>query len=336
MKILVTGATGFIGHNLVKELAKDKNNKIRCLVRNHDKFLNKWHKKRIKLLENLNIELIYGDLLEKESLKNTVKGIDIIYHLAAIARPVCIPDKEYFEVNLEGTKNLIYACLNEKIKKFIHISSISAIGPSKDNKPVNEQTQPNPIDTYGESKLATEQFISNFLKEHKFPITIIRPPMIYGPGDFEMLRMFKAVQKRMFPLLKGGKSLMEFCYVENLIQGIILAAKKGKSGEIYHISDEKSYTVKEVLETIAKIENVKPPRKVPILLVKTVGLSMEVLAKIFKFHPPFCRNTTDWLTTNYWISNTSKAKKELGYKPNINLEQGINRTINWYKTEGLL
>ena len=335
MVYLVTGATGFIGSHLCEELAK-RGKKTRCLVR--EKETGEMHKENEKMLRSIGAEIYYGDLNDRGSLKNIAKGVDVVFHLAAIARPMNIPREKYFEVNVEGTKNLFEACKGEKIRKIVHVSSISAIGPSRDGKPVSEKTSARPVDTYGESKLESEKAAFDFIKKYKLPVVIVRPPMIYGPGDFELLKLFKAVNTGFFPVnMGGGKGHFEFCFVKNLVKGIILASEKGAVGEIYHLSAERAYTLAEVAGTIAKAEK-KSLLKLP--FPKAVfwlgGKAMEISGRIFGFHPPFKGGTMEWMTTDYWVSDISKAKKELGYRQEFSLQEGVEETVAWYKKKGII
>lgn len=333
-KILVTGATGFIGSHLVEALA-EKNRRVRCLVR-RDSFL-----KNLEYIKSLRdpikskIEIFNGDLLDKKLLKKALRDIDIIFHLAAIARPMAIPNQAYFDVNATGTKNLLEACRSTKIKKFIHMSSISAVGPSRDGKPVNESTPCKPVDTYGESKLEAEKILFEYYKKYKIPIVILRPSMVFGERDFEMLRFFKAVKTGFFPIRGRGK--MEFCYVQNLVEACLLAEEKGKIGEVYCISNGESYTLNKIIRTMVKEMHIKlVPIFLPISMLRAGGFAMEIIGKRFNFHPPFSKETATWMTTNYWYCSIEKAKKELGYKPKFSLGEGIRRTVKWYKKEGFL
>src|SRR3989344_2100082 len=145
MKILVTGATGFIGSHLAERLVKDRH-RVRALVREKATKDNPEPKNdAVELLKRLKVEIAYGDLLDIKSLEKAVKNIDVIFHLAAIARPMAIPDELYFKVNEQGTKNLLEACKNKKLKKIIIMSSISAVGPTRDDNPVNEDTPCRPV-----------------------------------------------------------------------------------------------------------------------------------------------------------------------------------------------
>lgn len=335
-KILVTGATGFIGSHLVDALVA-KGRKVRCLVEKKNDIVHQRCFSNIDRLKKLGVEIVYGDLTDKDSLKKAVKDVNVIFHLGAIARPMCIPNELYFKINVEGTKNLLeLAAENKKIKKIVYTSTISAVGPSRDGRPVNEKTIPRPVDVYGESKLAAEKMIFKLYRKYKIPIVILRPPMVFGPRDLEMLRFFKAVKSRFFPIRKS-KGHFEFCYVENLIQACLLAEKKGKSGEIYCISNDRSYTIKEVTQIMAEALGVKLlPIYFPNFVFKIAGFFMEMLGKFFHFHPPFSKKTITWMTTNYWICDISKARKELGYDPKIDLKEGIKRTVKWYKEKNLL
>lgn len=335
MKILITGATGFIGSHLAERLAKEEYN-VRALVRKKelDKENNK--KENFELLKKLRVNIYFGDLLDKESLNKVVKDIDVIFHLAAIARPMAIPNKLYFDVNETGTKNLLEACKNKQIKKIIIMSSISAVGPTRDSNPVNEKTKCYPEDIYGWSKLAQEKIAFEYLNKYKLPIILLRPPMVFGPRDFEMLRLFKTIKTGFFPL-KSNNECMEFLYVENLVEACILAMQKGKIGEIYHISNEKHYSINEIVKAISEAEEKKIlPIKLPKVVFFIGGYVVEFIANIFNFHPPFKHDTVKWMTNRVWYSDISKARKELGYIPKISLKEGVRKTVEYYKEKGFI
>jgi nucleoside-diphosphate-sugar epimerase len=285
----------------------------------------------LNLLKNLDVEIYEGDLTNIGSLKKLPKDLEVVFHLAAIARPMEIPDKLYFEVNEKGTKNLLESLKeNKKLKKIVMMSSISAVGQSLGGKPVNEKTECKPVDVYGWSKLAQEKVSL----EYDLPIVFLRPPMVFGPRDFEMLRLFKAVDKRFFPI-NGEDKCLEFLYVENLVEACFLAWKKGKNKEAYHITNGEHYSINDIISSIEKAEKKKIiPIKLPNQVFYVGGIIMESMGKIFGFHPPFKRDTVKWMTERLWYSDDSKAKKVLGYKPIYSLDEGIKKTSEYYAKKG--
>jgi len=329
--ILITGASGFIGSHLAEELSK-REKKIRLLVRgdnlgNINEFSDEVKKK---------IEIVNGDLLDKSSLLKSLDGVDKVFHLAAIGRPMNIPKHVYFDVNFEGTKNLFEACKEKKIKKIIHISTISVFGFSRDRTALDEASPKLPVSDYGESKKRGEEFAKEFCRKNKIKLVIVRPPMVFGPRDTQFLRLFRLINTGFFPLLKGGKAKIEFCYVKNLVNGILLADKNGKNLESYNISDGKTYTIKEVFSEIAKAENKKLfPISAPVWLVKISGLSLAYLFSLFGKKAPFNSGTAEWMSKDNSL-NIAKAEKELGYKRIIPLDESIRETVKWYKEKNLI
>lgn len=332
MKVLVTGASGFIGSHLAERLVKEKYD-VQVLIRKENP---QSRKDSLELLKRLKVKIVEGDLLDKESLKHAVKGVEVIFHLAAIARPMAIPDEAYFKVNEEGTRNLLEACKGKKIKKIIIMSSVSAVGTTRNGIAVNEQTECKPVDIYGWSKLAEENVAMEYFNKYKMRIVILRPPMVFGERDFEMLKLFKVVSKRFFPISSNVKC-MEFLYAGNLVEACLLAMKRGKNGEIYHISNGEHYSINEVVHAIEKVENKRVfPIKFPKFVIVFGGYALESFGKIFHFHPPFKHDTIDWMTKKFWYTDISKAEKELMYKPIFSLEEGVKRTANYYKEKGYL
>jgi len=247
-----------------------------------------------------------------------------------------IPKQTYFDVNVTGMKNLLWACKIKKIKKIIHISSISVFGFSRNKKPLIENSPKLPVSDYGESKKQGENFALDFCKKNKIKLVIIRPPMVFGPRDFQFLKLFKLINTNFFPLLKKGRAKFEFCYVKNLVEGILLADKKGKNLGDYNINDGKTYTIKEVFEEIAGAEDKKLfPLSIPVWSVRLSGFLVEKIYGLIKKKAPFNSGTALWMSKDN-VMDISKAKKDLGYKRKIPLEKSIKETINWYKKKGLL
>ncbi len=338
MKSLVTGANGFIGSHLVESLLAD-GIATRAFIQTGT---------AIPSITNPGIEIVRGDVMDIQSLKNALSGIDIVYHLAAISKfDANRPDEEYHSINVIGTRNVLEACREMGVKKIIYTSSIEAVGPSRDGKALAEETKPSPRNIYGESKLAGEKLMKKYHTNYGMDTIIVRPPMTYGPGDTILFRrLFKIISKGYYPVVGNGKTLSEFCYVKNQVFGIKLAGEKGKAGETYFISDERPYSIEEIIKKIAGELGVNIRIvHLPISVALSIGFFLELLSKIFRFYPfviketgraPFSRKTVEWTSKNCMFCDTSKAKRELGYKPPYNLDEGIKQTVSWYKEKGFL
>jgi len=326
VKTLVTGATGFIGKHLVKRLVEEGRTVI-CLVRKTS---------NVDELKKLKVEIIYGDLLDYTLLNDILidTEIGIIYHLggAVYSRK----SKNYREVNILGTKNLLEACCDRnRIKKFILVSSITAVGPQRQRQYIlNEDTLPNPIPPYGMSKYESEKIALKYSKDYNLPLVIVRPPLVYGPEQsLDMTNIFKKIEKGLFRIIGDGEFITSLCYIDNLIDGLLLIEKNNNSiGQIYFIADNKYYTFKEIAETISKEMDVNLPNvKIPKWFGNLSGLLYQVLHKFFGV-TSITLYSLKLMTLNF-ACDISKIRRELSYKPAVDLEEGIRRTVKWYKAE---
>ncbi|MCJ7578895.1 MAG: NAD(P)-dependent oxidoreductase, partial [candidate division Zixibacteria bacterium] len=215
-KALVTGANGFVGSHLVEKLLSI-GYQVTCLVRKTS---------NLRWLSGLKVEYVYADISERESLsreagsfgKNVLKDVDFIFHVAGLTKAKT--EEEYSKANYEGTKNLLEACVkdNPQIKRFVYISSQAAVGPGKDDRPLDETAPCNPITDYGKSKLEGEKIVLEY--SSKLPVTVIRPPAVYGPRDSDILSFFKVANKGFKTLFGKGESYLSLCYIEDLVDGI--------------------------------------------------------------------------------------------------------------------
>lgn len=333
--ILITGATGFIGSHLVEYLVSRKC-KIRCMVLRDDPILKDIGKERERWLYELSVEVVYGDLLDKESLLRAVDGVEKAYHLAAISRPMNVMKRTYYDVNVDGTRNLAHACKEKNVKKIVHVSSMSVFGFSRDRKPLVEGSPKLPVSDYGESKKQGEEFVFEFCKENRIELVVVRPPMVFGPRDVQFLKLFKVINRGFFPLLKKGKAKFEFCYVKNLIRAIILADERGRNLEAYNINDGETYVIKEIFEEIARVENTKLlPFSVPVWTVRCAGLIFEKIYALFGKRAPFNSGTALWMSNDNDM-DISKARDELAYERTVPIKDAIWETVEWYRKEELL
>jgi nucleoside-diphosphate-sugar epimerase len=322
---LVTGGTGFIGQNLVKALVT-KGTNVRVLVRKNS---------NIDVLKGLDVEIVYGDLDDKDSLIAATKNIDIVYHLAAQLGGPNITYKQLYRTNVIGTEKLLNACFKNRIKKFIHFSSVSAMGEVRLN--ADEETPCNPVTPYDKTKLESELLVKKFIKERNLSAIIIRPSMLYGPGETKTkATIFRAIKKGVFVIIGNGNNLIDMSYIDNIIDGVLLAVKNKKAiNQTYILADERAYTMNEFFNTVAKEERVRKPIHLPKFLAYLIALPLEILAKTTKKSVPLSFTRVRTLTISKSFS-IDKAKKELGYKPKINLQEGIRRTVNWYRERGIL
>lgn len=310
MRALVTGGSGFIGSHLVRKLIRE-NYKVRCLVRTTSD---------TKLLRRLGVELWFGDLTDKKSLKGIAKGIDTVFHLAAVGDINAIAKKYYAlyrNVNVRGTKNLLEECVEQNIRKFVHFSSVAAMGEIEENGQITEKSICNPKTPYEVSKYESELVALNFWKKYNIPIVILRPSMIYGEDERkEMSKIEKSVNLRIVPIIGDGCNFIHMAHVKDVIDAAIAAAKKGRPGRIYIISSE-YYTWNELVDLIAQKKGLRFFKfHIPISFAKLFVFLIEVTTEPFGIVPPLTLKRLDGLK-NKKIYNISEAANELGYRPRV-------------------
>ena len=332
---LVTGGTGFIGRHLVDALVKE-NRRVRVFA-----LKNNPEKSEVEYeatLKRMGVEIVHGDLNDRNSLSPAVEHVDTVFHLGSVSRPKHISLNKYYDVNIYGTRNLLDSIAHHDLKRFIHVSTVSVLGLSPNGIPLAEEDYQYSDLNYGTTKREAEQIAVIYGYKYKIPLTVIRPSLVYGPGSLVRKIMFTCVKYGVFPIFKGGKAEMEFLYVENLIAALLLAEKKEEAvGETFNITDGRSYQLLEVIANLAQVQGVSSRGlPIPIALGVLAGFCVELLGKLMGFHPPFSRSAVDWMSTNRNVYSCEKARKLLGYNPKIDLSEGIKRTVAWYKKHRLL
>lgn len=325
MKILVTGATGFIGSHLTESLIR-KGHKVKCLVRKTAD---------LKWIKNLPVEFVVGDLFDEKALRLAVKDVEYIYHVAGVTTSKT--KNGYYLGNQFATRNLLSAVKAvSRLKRFVFVSSLTAVGPSLDGIPVNEETPYHPITTYGTSKMKAELEVIRY--KNKIPYTIVRPPALYGPRDTASFSFFKSVNNGIIPLVGFKQKYVNILHSKDTVEGIILAGEKPVAlNNIYFIGSEKSYTWEEISDVALKTLNrkaikIRVPETVTRLFAGAAGI-----VSLFKGKP----DILNWekgrdMVADAWTCDISKAKRDLGFRQNVSLEDGIKQTIEWYKEYGWL
>lgn len=328
MKSLVTGGTGFLGSHLVEELVR-RGHEVDCLVRRTS---------NLQWLEALPVRLVYGDVTSKESLTDAVSGKDYVYHAAG-----AIQGKSEWAFDLAnhfGTVNLLQACLryNAGVRRFVLISSLSVGGPSGRGAPVREEDPPQPVSLYGKSKWKAEEAAKQFIG--RFPVTIVRPPVIFGPRDRGMYPFFKALKKGIVVRIAGERKA-SFVYVKDVVAGTILAAEtEAGAGQTYYIASERGTRWRDFAETAARAAGPSPRSVrevvVPAGMVRAVGAFNSVAAVLTGKARMLDWQKSREIVQPYWLCDISRAKRELGYQPAYSLEAGLAETIQWYEEKGWL
>lgn len=326
MKALVTGGTGFIGSHIA-DLLIERNIDVKCIVRKTS---------NLRWLENKNIELVEASLSNKHSLKNAMQDVDIVFHSAGLTSARNY--EQYLKANLGGTQNLFEAAyeVNPKLSRFVHVSSQTAVGPSPSlDKPINENSEMNPITSYGRSKKEAELYLGT--QKDVLPITIVRPPAVYGPRDEATLPVFKNVKYGFGTLIGFDYKYVSLINVMDLSSGIVEAGlSENTVGETYFISSEDFYNWHDIMDKMGAAvgkENIRK-LKIPHFAVKSLGSISGFLGKFSKKPPVFNYEKSIDFIQKYWICSVDKAKSDFGYKQKYTLEEGFQKTINWYKEKG--
>lgn len=329
MKCVVTGASGHIGNVLVRDLIS-KNYEVKAFVLKNE---------NVDYLKELNVEICYGDVRDLESLKEAFRGADIVFHLAGIIDIGTVNKKFIYSVNVGGTKNVLQACREEKVKKLVYTSSVHAI-PEKPKDEIITETKEFSEDKvkgiYAKTKAeATKYLLENVSQDldNNPEIIIVHPSGVIGPYEYIPSNLGQLVidcaNKKIGAYLDGGYNFVD---VRDVANGVVLAAEKGKNGECYILAGHK-VSVKELMKKIEAVTKVKMPTfKIARWFAYATGFLSEIYYKIVKQKPLFTSYAVYTLGTNCNFSN-EKAEKELGYtiRP---IDETIKDTVDWFKKIG--
>lgn len=318
---LVTGASGFVGSHLAEELVR-RGYRVHCLVRKSS---------NLNWLVEAGVEFVFGDIQDKGALKKILVDYEYIFHTAGLIKSR--DPARFHQVNHQGTKNLLEAAWENHLplKRFVYISSLAASGPSLNGRPKKETDFCHPISVYGQSKLAGEK--ETFRFADRFPVTAIRPPGIYGPRDRQLLGIFKIAQWGIMPILGAGESQFSIIHVKDLVNGIILAAESPQAiGRTYFMTDGLSYTWLEAGKILAEVQGKKFRNLIiPKWVLSILASGADLIAKLSGKSFYLTQRKIKELDYKVWACDSSKARQELGFRPEYDFRTGARDTIEWYK-----
>jgi len=327
MRFLVTGATGFIGSHMV-ELVLSKGWEAVCPVRNPSSLRN---------LKGIPARVISVGDLDEEISNND--GFDYVIHLAGTTRATDY--NSYWESNVKWTQDLLEGLANSSwknsLKRFVLVSSQAATGPSPDNGACRTESDPlRPVSLYGRSKAEAEEIALGY--KGRLPITIIRPPTVFGPRDTDVLGVFKCARYRLAPCIAGPDRLVSIIYVEDLVEGILAAAfSQASEGQAYFLANPEPVVWKEFSLEVARVMGARAvPAPAPLFAMKLLALAGDIVGKFARVTPLFRTEKLEEMKQIAWVCSPEKAFTELGWKPHFPVTEAIRKTAAWYRENGWL
>ncbi len=323
MKIIsvVTGASGFVGSHLVDRLIQEGHH-VKCILRKSSS--RRW-------LENKPVEIFDCGLSDKEGLKKILKDADYLFHIAGVVKSKT--EDGYYQGNVETTRMLLEVLceVNPNIKRVVISSSMTACGPSLGGIPCTEETPEHPITRYGKSKFEQERVAKSYM-DH-LPISILRLHAVYGERDTEIYQVFKTYKAGLMTLVGFNEKKLNLIHVDDAVNGLYLAAIKEKAkGQIYFLASEEIYTWPQISEAISKAFGKKALTiRFPHFLVYTVAAFAQFFAMFSSKAATFNLEKAKDFVQTAWTCEVTKAKDQLGYRQTVSLEEGMKRTIEWYK-----
>lgn len=323
-RCLVTGSSGFLGSWVVERLLV-AGATVRCLVRATS---------RREFLPVDRVELVVGDVTDPASVTRALLGVDYVFHIAGLVKA---PSEAVFDrVNVAGTRNLLMAAEQApRIRRVTAVSSLAAVGPSEPGHPVDETWTPRPISPYGRSKLRAEEICHSFLST--LPITVVRPPAIYGPRDRETLLLFRVANLPIRPRIAPHGAISTI-HVVDLADGIILAATHPDAiGKTYFLGGVEALSAADLIRLIGfALGRTAIEVPVPAIVLSASGILAEAFRDLAGASFIFDRAKADEIARGEWMCTSDLARRELGFQPRIDLTDGITSTARWYRENGWL
>jgi nucleoside-diphosphate-sugar epimerase len=328
---LVTGASGFIGGHLAAHLV-ERGDRPRCLVRPSS---------RVSRLRGLGAELVRSDLAGDGDLAPALAGVDVVYHLAGVTKARHTSD--YARGNVRATARLLRAARAARergqagLRRLVLVSSLAAAGPSPGGSPLAEDAEPSPVSRYGRSKLLAERVAREVGRG--VPVTIVRPPVVYGPRDTDFFQLIRAAARGWVAEVgDGGGRAYSLIHVRDLVRGMVVAGESPRAaGQTYYLTGEPPCPWRGLLALLAGLLG-RPvrPVSVPGPLAWCVGAASELVCAFAGRPALLSRDKVREAREGSWTCDGAKAARELGFQATISLAEGLRETIAWYRGEGWL
>jgi dihydroflavonol-4-reductase len=282
------------------------------------------------------ISLIRGDLRDRAALDRATDGVEVVYNIAAIYRQAGLPADTYRAVNARAVRDIVEAASHGGARRVVHCSTVGVHGDVQ-HPPASEEAPLQPGDVYQVTKLEGEHLAREAGERAGIEVTIVRPSGIYGPGDRRLLKLFRGIARRRWVTLGSGKIYYHLTYIDDLVEGFRLCGEHpAAANRTYILAGGEVSTLNDLVERIAEAAKVPAPAlHLPVWPFWTAGAICELLAAPFGLEPPLYRRRVDFFTKSRAFDIT-RARQDLGYDPRVGLQEGIQRTLDWYREHGWL
>ncbi len=327
MTTVVTGATGFLGSSLVAALIQQQQS-VRVLARDAQK---------ARQLFGEAVIIVPGDMTDAGQVRQAIDGATTVFHLAGRLYHPATPAELYEQTHVEGTRALLKACQGQpQLRRLVYVSTTGVFGVTGET-PVAEDAPFAPTNAYEATKLKGELLALKSYQEDGLPVAIVRPGLVYGPGDLHLLGFFASIQKGLFRVIAGGKALLHPVYIDDLLAALLLCAERPQAlGRSYNIAGAQPVTVRELAAAIAQALDKKlPGGNIPLWLANLASDVFAITPGMRGEHAPLTRSRAAFLTHSR-LYDIGRAQTELNYTPLVALEEGIKRAVAWYYTHGYL
>lgn len=325
MQTLVTGATGFLGLNLCQRLTQ-AGISTRALVRAPE---------RAQALSAMGVEVVAGDVTDEESVKRAMAEVDVVYHLAGKLFIPGVPAEEYQRIHEQGTRIVLRQARAHRVSRFVHCSTTGVFGVTGAH-PADEDATYAPTNAYERTKLQGETLVRAAMREG-MPAAIVRPGLVYGPGDLHLLGFFRSIQRGVFRPIGRAPVWLHPIYIDDMSAAMMRAAEAPQAiGEAFNIAGTQPVTLRTLAQEIAKSIQAPPPRGwIPLPLAKAVALAGDALPASMRHRAPLTTSRLDFLTHSR-MYEVGKARRLLDFTADTPLASGLAETAKWYRNEGLL